>query len=105
MDQINTLYDTPLELEYDNLDPNSDYILRIAYTERFRSNMKLVADGVTIHDYIRMGTRPYFEFALPKEVTRDGKVSFTWTCGQDDGGEGERGSQVAEIWLIKGMKK
>jgi hypothetical protein len=52
-----------------------------------------------------MGTRPLFEFALPKEVTRDGKVTFTWTCGQDDGGEGERGSQVAEIWLIKGMKK
>ena len=105
MDQINTLYDTPLEMEYDNLDSNSDYILRIAYTGRFRSNMKLVADGVTIHDYIRMGTRPLFEFALPKEVTRDGKVLFTWTCGQNDGGEGERGSQVAEIWLIKEMKK
>jgi len=105
MDQINTLYDTPLEMEYDNLDSNSDYVLRIAYTGRFRSNMKLVADGITIHDFIRMGTRPLFEFALPKEVTRDGKVLFTWTCGQDDGGEGERGSQVAEIWLIKGMKK
>ena len=101
MNQINTLYDTPLEMEYDNLDRNASYTLRIAYTGRFRSNMKLAADGVTIHNYIRMGIKPLFEFQLPKEVTSDGKVEFKWTCGQDDGGEGERGSQVAEIWLIK----
>jgi len=101
MNQINTLYDTPLEMEYDNLDPKAEYTLKIAYTGRFRSNMKLVADGVMIHDFIRMGTKPLFEFSLPKEITKDGKVRFTWTCGTDDGGEGERGSQVAEIWLIK----
>ena len=101
MNQINTLYDTPLEMEYNNLDPKAEYTLKIAYTGRFRSNMKLVADGVMIHDFIRMGTEPLFEFSLPKEVTKDGKVRFTWTCGTDDGGEGERGSQVAEIWLIK----
>ncbi len=101
MNQINTLYDTPLKMEYDNLDPNGTYTLRIAYTGRFRSKMKLVANGVLIHDYIRMGTRPLFEFELPREVTRGGKVRFTWSCGDDDKGEGERGSQVAEIWMIK----
>jgi hypothetical protein len=67
--------------------------------------MKLVADGITIHDYIRMGTRPLFEFQLPEKVTDDGKVLFTWTSGQDDSGEGERGSQVAEIWLIRNQKR
>lgn len=101
MNQINTLYDTPLEMEYDNLDPNAEYILKIAYTGRFRSNMKLMADGKMIHDYIRMGTKPMYEFDLPKKITVDGKVHFTWTCGDDDKGEGERGSQVAEIWLMK----
>jgi hypothetical protein len=105
MNQINTLYDTPLEIEYDNLDTSTVYTLRIAYTGRFRSNMKLVADGVMIHDYIRMGTRPMFEFTLPQKVTGDGKVLFTWTCGSDDTGEGERGSQVAEIWLIRNNNK
>jgi hypothetical protein len=105
MNQINTLYDTPLEIRYDNLDTSAVYTLKIAYTGRFRSNMKLVADGVTIHDYIRMGTRPLFEFPLPNEVTKDGKVLFTWTCGSDDTGEGERGSQVAEIWLIRKKNK
>ncbi len=101
MNQINTLYDTPLQMEYNNLDPEGTYTLKIAYTGRFRSKMKLVANGVLIHDYIRMGTRPLFEFQLTKEVTRGGKVLFTWSCGDDDKGEGERGSQVAEIWLIK----
>jgi hypothetical protein len=101
MNQVNTLYDTPLEMEYNNLDSHAEYTLRIAYTGRFRSNMKLVADGVMIHDFIRMGTKPLFEFSLPKEITKDGQIRFTWTCGTDDGGEGERGSQVAEIWIIK----
>jgi hypothetical protein len=31
--------------------------------------MKLVADGITIHDYIRMGTRPLFEIQLTEKVT------------------------------------
>lgn len=101
MNQINTLYDTPLEMEYDNLDPNAEYTLKIAYTGRFRSNMKLMADGKMIHDYIRMGTKPMYEFDLPAKITADGKVRFIWTCGDDDKGEGERGSQVAEIWLKK----
>jgi hypothetical protein len=101
MNQINTLYDTPLEMEYDDLDPSAEYVLKIAYTGRFRSNMKLMADGVVIHGFIRMGTKPLYEFELPKQITTDGKINFTWTCGDDDKGEGERGSQVAEIWLMK----
>ncbi|MDP2337377.1 MAG: glycoside hydrolase family 20 zincin-like fold domain-containing protein [Bacteroidota bacterium] len=104
MNQINTLYDTPLEMEYDNLDSQAEYTLKIAYTGRFRSNMKLVADGIIIHDFIRMGTQPLFEFKLPREITKDGKVHLAWTCGDDNKGEGERGSQVAELWLIRNKK-
>ncbi len=96
MNQVTTLYSTPLEMHYDNLDPNAVYTIRIAYTGRFRSKMRLIADGVILHDYIRMGTQPVYEFTLPKEITQDGKVTFTWDCGDE-----ERGSQVAEVWLIK----
>jgi hypothetical protein len=60
-----------------------------------------VPDGVLIHNYTRMGIQPMWKFSLPKEITADGKVHFTWTCGDDDKGEGERGSQVAEIWIVK----
>lgn len=101
MNQINTLYDTPLVMEYNNLDTSAVYTLRIAYTGRFRSSMKLEADGQMIHNYIRMGTKPMYEFELPRKITSDGTVTFTWLSGHDDTGEGERGSQVAEIWLIR----
>ena len=88
-------------MEYTELDPAAKYILRVAYTGRFRSKMKLEANGIQIHDFIRMGTQPIFEFQLPKEVTQSGKVIFKWSCAQNDKGEGERGSQVAEVWLLK----
>ena len=96
MNQVTALYDQPLEVEYKNLDPTASYAIRIAYTGRFRSNMKMMADGIQIHDFIRTGIQPVYEFPIPREALKDGKVVFTWTCG-----EAERGSQVSEIWIIK----
>ncbi len=96
MQQVTTLYDQPLEIVYDQLDPESSYTIRVAYTGRFPSKIKMVADNIPVHDFITTGERPIYEFKVPKEATADGNVLFKWTCG-----EGERGSQVAEIWLIK----
>jgi hypothetical protein len=97
MKQAKTLYDQPLRIRYDNLDPDATYRIRISYTGRFRSRMKMTTDdGQTIHDFIQTGEQPTFEFNIPKVATTDGKVTFEWTCG-----EGERGSQVTEIWLMK----
>ena len=101
MNQINTLYETPLEMVYDSLDPEGSYLIRIAYTGRFRSSVQLMADGVLIHPYIRMGKKPIVEFPLPTKITKDGKLRLTFSCGLKVDGEGERGTQVAEIWLIK----
>ena len=44
-----------------------------------------------------MGEKPILEFMMPKNSRKTVKFS----CEQEDGGEGERGTQVAEIWLIK----
>lgn len=97
MKQAKTLYDQPLKIKYEELDPKADYRIRIAYTGRFRSRMKMTTDdGQVIHDFIKTGETPVFEFDLPKAAIADGKVTFIWTCG-----EGERGSQVTEIWLIR----
>jgi len=96
MHQVTTLYDVPLEIVYDNLDPKSNYTIKIAYTGRFPSKIKMVADDISVHDYIKTGIQPIYEFEVPTEALSDGKVEFIWTCG-----EGERGSQVAEIWIIK----
>lgn len=96
MNQATTLYDQPLEIEYDYLDPKSSYTIRVAYTGRFRSKMKMAADYIPVHDFIQTGVQPIYEFPVPKEALKDGKVTFQWTCG-----EGEQGAQVAEIWIIK----
>ena len=97
MTQVTTLYDTRLLLQYDNLDPNSSYILRVAYTGRFNSKLRLVADEkYLIHDFIQTGKNPIYEFPVPGGAVADGSVKLSWTCG-----EGQRGTQVAEIWLIR----
>ena len=97
MKQAKTLYEQPLKIHYDDLDPDASYKIRISYTGRFRSKMKMSTEnGQLIHDFLRTGEKPTFEFDLPKTAITDGKVTFVWTCG-----EGERGSQVTEIWLIK----
>jgi hypothetical protein len=96
MMQANTLYDTPLKIKYENLDPHQVYTLNVAYTGRFRSRMKLVVDGNRqVHDFIQTGLQPIYSFELPKQAHQNGELTLTWTCG-----EGERGPQVAEIWLI-----
>ncbi|MFN8347383.1 MAG: hypothetical protein U0X91_20430 [Spirosomataceae bacterium] len=97
MKQAKTLYDQPLKIAYSELDPASAYRIRIAYTGRFRSRMKLTTDdGSVIHDFLQTGEQPLFEFDVPQKATADGKVTFLWNCG-----EGERGSQVTEIWLMR----
>ncbi len=99
--QMATLYDVPLVLVYDNLDPASRYTIRVNYTGliigREQSRMKLVANRkYVVHDLINTEGKPIQEFPVPQEVLKDGKIEFAWTCG-----EGERGSPVAEVWLMK----
>ena len=100
MNQITTLYETPLNVVYENLDPESSYTLRVAYTGRYRSKIQLTAnDKFQIHDMRETGKIPISEFSIPNEATKDGRLKLTWICP-----EGQRGSQVAELWLIA-MKK
>jgi hypothetical protein len=100
MNQITTLYDTPLSIIYENLDPESSYTLRVTYTGRFRAKIQLTADDkFQIHGMRETGKVPISELPIPKEATKDGRLKLTWTCP-----EGQRGSQVAELWLIA-MKK
>lgn len=96
MNQVTTLYDQPLEMVYNNLDPKGSYTIRVAYTGRFRSRMKMTADAIPIHDFIETGIQPIYEFKIPSKAISDGVLELKWTCG-----EGERGSQVSELWLIK----
>ena len=97
MSQAMTLYDTPLMAHYDGLDSSAYYTLRIAYTGRFRAHIRLTTgDGYLIHDYVQTGKEPVFEFNLPGSAIHNGRVTFVWKCMN-----GERGTQVAELWLIR----
>ncbi len=100
MNQITTLYETPLNINYENLNPHSSYILKVAYTGRFQSKIQLIADNkFQIHEMMKTGKTPINKFPIPNEATSDGKLKLTWTCA-----EGERGAQVAEVWLIPQRK-
>ena len=75
----------------------AQYTLKIAYTGRFRAKIRLTADDVyPIHELLKTGTTPIMTFDIPVEATEDGQLKLTWTCG-----EGERGAQLAEVWLIR----
>jgi len=96
MTQNGTLYEEPLNIQYKNLDPKSSYQIRLAYTGRLRSNIKLTANGYLVHDYMLTGDQPIYTFDIPKEALSTGDVIFTFICP-----EGEQGAQVSEIWILK----
>jgi len=95
--QGQTLYDTPLRMHYEGLDPNAQYVLRVNYRGRFNSVMRLVAEGrFVIHEAQGPNDpeRP-LAFQIPREATADGKLDLAWTRVSG------RGPQVAEVWLMR----
>jgi len=102
-DNVEMLYDGPLKMHYDNLDPRAAYRVRIAYAgDAPRTKIRLLAnDKIEIHSEITK-PRPMatVEYDIPREATRDGRLTLTWYRTQGLGGNG-RGCAVAEIWLIK----
>ncbi|RQP18579.1 hypothetical protein [Parapedobacter defluvii] len=96
MKQATVLYDYPLVIHYGELDTHANYSVKIAYTGRFKSNISLHADGLPVHGYQPVSGSEVYEFDVPKAATSDGKVTFLWRCKP-----GERGLQVAELWLTR----
>ncbi|MEQ9581065.1 MAG: hypothetical protein RIM68_02740, partial [Arenibacter sp.] len=95
MNQVTALYDEPLKMVYPDLDPKGSYLIRVGYTGRFRSKIKLMTGNIMIHDFITTGDQPIYDFKVPANALKDGILELEWSCG-----EGERGSQVSEIWII-----
>ena len=107
MDHVETLYDTPLQMHYPNLDPKARYKLRVVYGgDSFRKRIRLVAnDDLEVHPYI---TRPFpikpLEFEIPRAATDRGDLTLSWFGEPGLGGNG-RNRQVSEVWLIKEPKQ
>jgi hypothetical protein len=93
--QACTLHDTPLDFIYGGLDPYVEYRVKVVYTGRFRSLMRLEANGLPVHGPLGEQEPPVaLEFALSREATRSGTLRLRWFC------ERGRGCQVAEVWLV-----
>jgi hypothetical protein len=97
-----SLYDAPLEMRYDGLDPSARYRLKVVYGgDNFRVRVRLDADGREVHPLVAKPNPPRpVEFDIPREATADGVLTLRWTREPGLGGNG-RGCQVAEVWLIR----
>jgi hypothetical protein len=96
-----TMYDHPIVMKYNELNKDQEYKLRVTYAgDNFRIKIQLVADGRMIHPPM-MKPNPHktLEFALPKELTADGKLELKFNRDPGVGGNG-RACQVAEVWLV-----
>jgi hypothetical protein len=99
-----TLYDAPLLLHYDGLDPRASYRVRVVYAGdnfRARTRVRLDADGSEVHPLIpRPDPVRALEFAILAGTTEDATLTLRWTSEPGQGGNG-RSCQVAEVWLIR----
>jgi hypothetical protein len=103
LDHAETLYDTPLQVRYTDLDPTARYRVKIVYAgDTNRRKIRLLAnDGFEVHPYLSRPVpfRP-LEFDLPPQTTATGILTLTWLGEPGLGGNG-RGCQVSEVWLLK----
>ncbi len=100
-DIAETYFDTPLKMRYTGLDKNAPYKIRIVYSSATQQiPIRLVAnDKIEIHPLIKKELHPV-EFDIPIAATASGELNLSWTQAPGSRGAG-RGTQVAEVWLIK----
>ena len=103
IDHAESMNDAPLQLHYENLDPQVRYKVRVVYAgDSLQRKLRLMADdGVEIHPLIQ---KPWpialIEFDIPTKATEDGDLNLRWFREPGLGGNG-RGCQVSEVWLMK----
>lgn len=100
---VQTLYDQPLRMRYTDLDPDAQYEVRVTYSGNvIDKRIRLTADDAyEIHPYIdKPMPTEQVTMDVPVDATRDGELTLVWTLEPGVGGTG-RGTQVAEVWLMK----
>lgn len=98
-----SVYDAPLQMRYDNLDPLASYRVRIVYAGNPKVRIALSAGNITLHPFIERPSPPRpVEFKIPPHAIEDGELTLTWKAEDGPGGN-SRGCQVAEVWLVKNL--
>jgi hypothetical protein len=103
LNHAETLYDAPLRMKYDGLDPAAQYKVRVVYGGEPGPArvMRLTAGSHELHAFrlIENVTQPV-EFDIPAAATVSGSLTLEWT-GQPGAGGNGRVCQVAEVWLLR----
>ncbi|MGC9352301.1 MAG: hypothetical protein ACP5D9_00590 [Mariniphaga sp.] len=88
---------TPV-LKYDELDPDADYLIRVAgYGEAL-----LRADGKRLEPTrYEKGYEQFKEFPLPGELIKDGKLKITFDKPDEEHLNWRQQSRVTDVWILK----
>jgi len=98
-----SLFDAPFRMQYKDLDPRTQYRIRVVYSgEARRVKIRLMANKTQeVHGLIeRPIPQKPLEFDIPAEATKNGELALEWTREQGLGGNG-RGCQICEVWLMR----
>jgi hypothetical protein len=91
-------YETPLEMEWNNLDPDAQYRIRVVYNGPFGVRQQChTGEGILVHPFVGQDDEIQ-TFVIPSAATADGKLTLRWT---QDTSDVKRGVSVSEIWLEK----
>lgn len=97
------LYDSPVKLRYQGLDPQAHYKVRVVYAgDSLRPKLRMLAnERYEVHGWIQRPV-PFkpLEFEVPAAATAGGTLELSVYREPATGGAG-RGNSVAEIWLLK----
>lgn len=92
-----TLYDHPIQMRYEALDPHGEYTIRVVYAD---GPVKLTADeSIEVHSFID-SRYEILEFDIPKNATMDGTLLLTWSKPIGIQHSGRR-NEICEAWLVK----
>lgn len=94
---LTALYDIPISVSYDNLDPASSYRIRITYIGEHGGEVKLMAGEHLVHDFLRIGDRKAIvvEYLIPSQAIKEGRLNLTWLHRKG------RRTHIAEVWLLR----
>ncbi len=88
---------TPV-LEYDELDPNTDYLIRVSgFGEALlRANGKRLKSTK-----YEKGYEQFKEFPLPRNLIKDGKLKITFDTPDEEHLNWRQQSRVTDVWILK----
>lgn len=86
------------ELAYDELDPKTDYLIRVSgYGEAL---LRANGERLTPTKYEK-GFEQFKEFPLPKELIKEGKLKITFDKPDEEHLNWRKQSRVTDVWILK----